>query len=74
VQYTFLVALNVVERETGAVSGAGLTIGVPSDPMQYMSLVALSAAEREASIAASVARYKGLADCYVTSNVLCSIR
>jgi hypothetical protein len=48
VQYTTLVALSAKEWETGAVSGAGLTIGVPSDPVQYTFLVAGRAAEREA--------------------------
>jgi len=50
VQYTTLVALSTAERETGAVSGAGLTIGVPSDPVQYAFLAARAAAERETGI------------------------
>jgi hypothetical protein len=44
VQYTYMASLDAAGRAAEAVSGAGLTIGVPSDPLQYTTLVALTAA------------------------------
>jgi hypothetical protein len=54
---------------------AGLTIDDASDPIQYTFLAARSAAEREASIAASAARYEAMAECYAARiGGVCALR
>jgi hypothetical protein len=70
-QYATLKALSAAEGEIDAISGAGLTIGDASDPVQYTFLALRAAMAREAGIAASGARYNGLAECYGVANVLC---
>jgi hypothetical protein len=63
-RYSALAEMYASDREVGAASGAGLMIGIPSDPTQLVPLNARAVADREASVAASAARYSALAAMY----------
>jgi hypothetical protein len=63
-RYSALAEMYAVERETDAASEAPLALGIPSDPTQLVPLSARAVARREASVAASAARYSALADLY----------
>jgi hypothetical protein len=73
-RYSGLAEMYASGREAGAASGAGLMIGIPSDPTQLVPLNARAVADREASVAASAARYSALAAMYASDRAVGAAR